>query len=337
MAEISVILNAKTAKFGAGMKRAVGVMNRFGAAAKRVQSALTGTVAKLAALAGIGGLGLVVKRTLSSIDSLTKMSDRLGITTKSLNRFKLAAELSGLSLQDLEKGFGKLQRNISDANIGKGGKVKKIFNLLGLDETRLKLQSTKDQMLSFVVALQAVENQADRLGFGRQILGKAADKFLNLPKTIDGFKELFRVADKAGVAFDRFSGKKVEDANDAITRLNALFKGMANTLTIQLAPAIETVANAWFAVGTQANWLENNALRPFDLINQAILTIGVTLDTLPVKFLKLVNRLTAFEIGVLRVQIAANEEFRTESSNGKRQMGKACENRTLRNWTDYIP
>ena len=59
-----------------------------------------------------------VKSFLDTGDELDKMSKRLGISVESLSELKFAAEQSGASLDDIEKGVKKLSSSVFDANNG---------------------------------------------------------------------------------------------------------------------------------------------------------------------------------------------------------------------------
>ena len=89
-------------------------MRRSGAAVRRMGRAVksaAGLVAKLGLAAGavaLGGLALILKANLKSIDSLAKLSRNLGISIDKIQGLRMAAEIAGVGSDKLEKSLKKL-------------------------------------------------------------------------------------------------------------------------------------------------------------------------------------------------------------------------------------
>ena len=111
-AKLSTLLVAKDLTRGVfrGFTRSLSI------AKKAVFNFKTGLVA----LAGIAGLGILTQRTLESVDANKKMADRIGLTTKQLGGFELAAALAGEKISTVQKTLEKMEKNLGEAEQGIG-------------------------------------------------------------------------------------------------------------------------------------------------------------------------------------------------------------------------
>ena len=211
IATLSVSVTAQTDKFHKGMKK---VAAEIGSLASSFVT--FGTVAAGAAAAG---LTLLVKDSMASIAAIAKLSDRMGITTEALVGFQHAADLSGVSSEELT---GALEKMIKQMDPGTD--PAEAFRMYA-DE---------------IVALNDPVLQAQR---AMEIFGKSGQRLLPiLLGGADGLRQAEAEAAKLGLSFSRLDAAKVEMANDAMTRVGATFKGIGNTLAIELSPLIEAAA-----------------------------------------------------------------------------------------------
>jgi hypothetical protein len=79
---------------------------------------LNGLLANLGVAVSAAGLGAMVKASLDSADSLSKLSQRVGITVESLSTLIPAADLSAVSAERFEAGLRKLATRMLEAATG---------------------------------------------------------------------------------------------------------------------------------------------------------------------------------------------------------------------------
>ena len=70
---------------------------------RRRMRLLSGVLAGVAGVAAVGGLAVLVKRSIDAADSITKTADAIGISTDALQELRFAADLSGVSVESLDK------------------------------------------------------------------------------------------------------------------------------------------------------------------------------------------------------------------------------------------
>jgi len=123
---------------------------------------LAGPLAALGGLASAGGLLEIAKSTAEFAEKLDISSKKTGMHTEVLAGWHYAAGLVNVDIDQLDKGFGFLNRNISDAASGKAKDVEAIFRRMGLQNTPKHLVSTAD-------ALRATAAEAKHLVDSGQI------------------------------------------------------------------------------------------------------------------------------------------------------------------------
>lgn len=254
IAEFAVQLTARTGKFTHGMRQAERPVNRFA----RTVTMASRRIAGLGAIAGtvaLGGLARMVKGSFATIDATSKLADNLGLTTRQLIGYQHAAKLSGVTNEQLGTAFKRMLKNISDAGLGLTT-AKRAFAALGLSAAALERLSPDQQFKSIADALNRVELQSDKARIAQDLFGRSGISLLKMAESGSvGLAALQREAEKLGLTFDRLGGAKVEVANDALARTGSIFTGMANTLAIELAPALTDIAdrfNAWATAGEGA-------------------------------------------------------------------------------------
>ena len=223
----------------------IGAHDRTGAAFRSVRAGLSGLTRALgpvrlgiAALVGTAGLGALIKSSLEVNDRLGKTADKLGLTTRALAGLEHAAGITGVEVGTLHKGLQNMVRNIAD--FGQGiGEAKRELEQLGFSAEDLLNLSPDQQFTAIAEALKGVENNTQRVNIAYKIFGGRATALLNtLDLGADGLQKLAAETDAFGTALDRAEVAKIEQANDNLKRAGESIRGIANRVTVELAPVI---------------------------------------------------------------------------------------------------
>lgn len=111
------VVESRTRKTGSRMSRAFNSASRsLGTFTRHVVSARGAMVA----LAGATALGLAVKRSIQFADEIGKTADRIGISTDALQRYRFAAQLSGLEVSALDGAFEAFAKRLGEARSNTG-------------------------------------------------------------------------------------------------------------------------------------------------------------------------------------------------------------------------
>lgn len=229
-------------------------VKRLGARFKGLLKSVFSLKTAIATLVGSAGLGLLVSRQLAAIDSTAKFADMIGETTQDLVGLQHAAEITaGVTGGQFNMALQRMTRRLAEAANGTG-EAKDAIKQLGLDAQELSKMGPAAAFQEISAAMQDIDSQGQRVRVAFKLFDSEGAKLVNtLNAGPEAIRELIAEADTLGRSFDRVDAAKIEAANDAITRSRAAFSGVARTLTVQLAPYIEAVANQFVASSKDAN------------------------------------------------------------------------------------
>lgn len=252
ISSLSVVLGATVAPFVSAFSRARNAVASFSAKIKSAGMSVirfTGIASALSAVLGGLGFGNLVKGQMDAIDANAKLADRLGLTTEALAGLQHAADLSGVSSEQLTGAFEKMLNAVGSAAAGEAGAVR-AFENIGLSVAELSAMSPEDAFKTISDALSAIENPAMRAAAAQDIFGKAGQSLLPvLAEGSEGLAAMQKEAAELGLTFSRVDAARVEEANDAFSRAKSAVVGVARTVAAVIAPFITKIADALTGVG----------------------------------------------------------------------------------------
>lgn len=179
---------------------------KFGVAAVAI-----GVVAK-----GVSELVQGFGELTDAIDKTSKLATTLGMPTESLVGWQHAADLSGVSSEELN---------------------------VALLRFRKQTEGPMDEALTnFLRSLEGITDEGQRSAAMTAAFGKAGQRLA--PMFADGAAGIEKMKAEAkalGITFTAEEGKQVEAANDAITRVKTGFRGLWQGVVVGLAPTLESV------------------------------------------------------------------------------------------------
>lgn len=263
VANLSVSLTARTTGFARGLKRAQANLRSFaGAAAVTARRIATTTGVMAAGFAGLASVG--IGKTITAIDSLQKVSKKLGIPVLQLQALRKAADQSGVPIQTLDMGLQRMVRRVSEAAKGTG-EAKDAIAELGLDASKLSRMSPGEQFATIADAMGNIGDQGDKVRLAFKLFDSEGVALINTletlrdlggdqgintasqfsepnPRAIAGLNKLIAEVRRAEQDFTATEGKGVERAVDAFTKLKDAIAGVFIQVTTKLAPSLESIA-----------------------------------------------------------------------------------------------
>jgi TP901 family phage tail tape measure protein len=221
--------------------------SQFRRGTKEAQTAMGGLSAKMAVVgaaitAAVGGAAYefvkLTRETINTADEISKAAVKIGISTEELSRLRYAADLSGLSFEQLQKGLLVLNRNMA----GIGGESKKVstaFAQLGIETRNAdgSLKSSTEVLKELADAFAQMPDGAEKSALAMAVLGKSGADLI--PLLNGGAAELAKLteeADKFGIVIDTETGLKAEQFNDNLDRLQGAFGALATRVAAELLP-----------------------------------------------------------------------------------------------------
>jgi hypothetical protein len=248
---LTVDLTLASQKFEAGVKRVnakVATMRRNLASASK---SMGGMQARVAGLVGVAGLGMLIKSSLDSADSIAKMSDRLGIATEDLAAFQHLTQLNGESTESFDKSITKMVRTVGEFHRGLGT-GKKAFEDLGISVQDLQNKNPAEQFQIIGDKIKGMGDKSLQASVAADIFGRSGINLLNtINQGSEGFEKAKTEVEKYGLAISRVDAAKIEAANDALLRSQQAIKGVSLKATVELAPILEAIANKFTESATQ--------------------------------------------------------------------------------------
>jgi len=270
VANIAVSVTARTGKFRKNMRGAQRTVKSFSRGVRRMAIGL-------AAAAGVGGLGLFIKRQFAAVDAIAKTSAKLGIATDKLAGLHHAAEITGIAVRTFDMGIQRMTRRVAEAAIGTG-EAKDAIKQLGLDAVRIGRLSPDEIFLEIADAMSKVTSQGERVRLAFKLFdseGVALLQTIQLGRK--GLEDMQKEADKLGLTFGQFAARKVEAANDAMKRLQSVLIGVGRAITIHLAPFVESLAMQLVNASLAGEGLAKSMTASF---KSMVIGIGTAIDWL---------------------------------------------------------
>lgn len=234
---------ARTARLEKGLAKANKDMKRFRGQVKSTASVLKSAMGAALAFVSVRAIGGYLKATLKAVDATAKLSDRIGETTENITRLQFAADITGAGAAKLAAGLDVLQKRLGEASFGMG-EGKAALDQLGLSVESLLQMSPAEQFTKIAEATSRLSSKAQQAAVTAKLFSRANQDLVNtLALGRKGLAELGAEADVLGITFSRMEAAKVEEANDAVTRLEKSLGGLATQLTVTFAPALKEAAD----------------------------------------------------------------------------------------------
>ncbi len=208
-----------------------------------VRKALFNFKVGLGLAAGAAGIGLLVKSSLKSIDTLGKTAQKLGVTSQALQKLRYASNLAGVETRTVDMAVQRFTRRLSEA-ANNTGEAKDALKELGLNAKELTKLSLDEQMLKLADAFDNVQSSGDKVRLAFKLFDSEGVAFVN---TLEGgstaLRQMFQDAEGLGFILSSSAVKGVEETNDAILKLGKMFSGVRDQLVAALAPALRVIVD----------------------------------------------------------------------------------------------
>ncbi|MCK9629662.1 MAG: hypothetical protein M0R37_13855 [Bacteroidales bacterium] len=191
-----------------------------------------------------------IKNTFSQVDALAKMAKQLGVSVEALQALDAAANLSGISIEELRVGFTTMTRNLGlFAATGKG-RAKDVLSEMGLGIDEIEGRSPDQLFWQFGKAIASIEDPVRRSAFAQRIFGESGARMLSLfrgsAKDIDALKAR---TEELGVVFGGELAAQIEETNDEMFLAGLQFQRIKVSLLGAVAPALMWIAGRLIHVG----------------------------------------------------------------------------------------
>lgn len=202
-------------------KAATGSGQQFGS--------MLSTASGLLSTFGVGlSVGAVVgfgKALLADADALTKLSAQTGISTQWLQRFQVAGDDAGVSLESMTTGINQIQKRLIGGDQAFVGALQK----LNINLAQFKALGPAEQFVAISDALRQVSDPAERTALAIATMGRAGAE--NLPVLVRGFDDV----KDAAVGMSEDTTRALDQLGDAFGRWWRIVKTTTADVAVALA------------------------------------------------------------------------------------------------------
>ena len=266
--ESIIKITPKTAKAVKGIRAVGKAAKKLVPSLNQVKNASLLTTAAVAGLTV--GIWALVKSTAAAGDEFDKMSKRLGVSAQTLSELKFAAELSGASIDDIEKSIKKLSRSAVDADRGLLT-YQRAFDDLGIEvrDTNDNLKDSETLFNEVSAALVNLESNTKKTALAQELFGKSGTKLIPLFKEgADGIEAMREQARLFNVTFSDDAAAASAAFVDAQKRLTDSITGTKFAIADKLMPPMTEFFNA------SALWIADHRTDVADMATTWIMSIA---------------------------------------------------------------
>ena len=246
----AIEITAQTAQFQSEMARAAaaaeGSSRRIGSAFDKLRGSVRNIVGNLGGVL-VGAFGAsafvgLIKGSIDAEDHLNDLSKATGIAVETLGGIGFAAQQSGADIDETAKAIQKFQVRMAAAIAG-NEEAAKSFALVGLSAKDLKSSTTTDALAKIADKFRSYEGDANKAALGTALFSKSYSGIA--PLLDDGGDKLRQNIEY----FKKYSGittetaGKADEFNDTLVKLKLLNGNFARSLTAELLPSLESLAN----------------------------------------------------------------------------------------------
>lgn len=248
---LRVVLGIDSAALDKGLSDSSSKLQQFGSDITKA-----GAVIGLALSAAFGSVAVSINGVLDKMEGFAKQSQKIGIPVEQLSALSLAADISNISMEQLQGGLGKLSKAMVEAAAKPTSEAANAFRALGVQVTDSngKLRPVLDVTTSIAGKFEGMKDGAGKTAVSMALLGKAGAELIPmLNMGSDGLKQMMDNAQKFGIVIDTKTAMAADKFRDSLKLLGAAKDGIIIKLTAYLLPAMQAFADRMLANATNAD------------------------------------------------------------------------------------
>lgn len=246
---LDIIIAADTAQLRKGMDTAVGIMQ---SSTKTMENVAKTAATAIAGVFAFDGIKDSITQTLNLADSLSKMSQKVGVSVDALYAMQAAGKLADVSMESLEKGLLKFNKGLGTAQMGSGDTANALKNLgISLKDSSGHLRNSDQYLNEVADKFKSMPDGIAKSTLSMQLFGKSGADLIPL---LNGGSESLK--EFSGI-MDANTGKAAERLNDSFTRMGLAFDGNKSQILTGMLPAIESLSKG---LEDSSKWISENNL-----------------------------------------------------------------------------
>lgn len=243
--DLAATLSLDTSQYESGLAGASESAQGFGGTAAKVAAgvskgfkaaAVAGGVIAAAGTAITGAFVGAAKKTADYGDKVDKMSQKIGISAESYQKWDYVMQRAGGNVDSLKMGMKTLSQQAQKNN--------ESFQKLGISQEEVANLSQEDLFEKTVKGLASMEQGTERATIASELLGRAgADMGPLLNQGSGAIEEQMEIAEKYGMIMPDSAVKASAAFEDSLTTMQMTFQGLKNRMMAEFLPAMTEVTD----------------------------------------------------------------------------------------------
>lgn len=217
---------------------------------KRGEALIEGVKKGLEIFAGyeaVKFIGELVKSTAEAAIGAERMAQKVGISTEAVQELGYAAQVTGISAEEMQHGFQHLAIGLQEAHTKGTGPLVEGLQQLGVSFSAVANKSPDEILAVLADRFAAMPDGAKKTAAAMDIFGRAGANLIPLlNKGGDGIGELRKEAEELSVVIDDKTAKSFEGLEESTLKIKGTLTGLKNTVVTALLPVIKDMAESLF-------------------------------------------------------------------------------------------
>ena len=226
--------------------RGLGTLSNRASTLRRRMRLLSGvTIGLTAAVGAAGGLAFLVKRSIDAADSIAKTADAIGISTDALQELRFAADLSGVSVESLDKALKFATKAIGELRTRTSSELTTALKDFDAQLLRnIRSAGSVEEAINLVFRrMGEMEDATKKAALSKSVFGRAGMVMVNIVRgEADALEEMRQQARDLGIVLDEELLRSAEKTKDQLTVLGTVLSANLNKAVLEHADAIGDLA-----------------------------------------------------------------------------------------------
>ena len=220
-----------------GKNRTDAAFNKANANVNSLSQSMGKLKGMIAGAFAVGALAAFGKSALELADNIGKVADSVGVSTDFLQRYQFAAQQSGLTTEEFNKGIQNFTKMVGQAAIRTNEAGRTLDKLgISLKNSDGSIKSTETVFVELFHALEDVDSEFRKNAILSDLMGRAGVKLSVLGK--DGAEAMEALAAAATGVIDEETIRRAERFNDTMNILKRQVLGPLQELFITAANSV---------------------------------------------------------------------------------------------------
>ena len=234
-------------KLGITEKEAKKLNTQIGKLSKDLGGKLKGACVAVGAglSAVVAGAGVLVNKTMEAGDRIDKMSQRIGLSRESFQKWDYVLSQSGTDIEKMQVGMKTMSQQMVSST-KKGSEAEKMFKKLGVSvkDSNGKFKTQEQAFEEVIRAFQKMPDGIEKANMAQKLFGKTGSELRPLLNGVRGnIDELTKKFDELGLGMSDDAVNASVKLKDTIDTIQRAFSAFGNQIGAELMPTIQLLAD----------------------------------------------------------------------------------------------